>query len=35
MAAKRNKSQARRNGGSDGMPGWAWLVIGLALGIGV
>lgn len=35
MAAKRNKSQARRNGGGDGMPGWAWLVIGLALGIGV
>jgi cell division protein FtsN len=36
MAAKRSKSQARRNGGShSGMPGWAWLVIGLALGVGV
>lgn len=38
MAAKRGKSQARRNGGGNsgsGMPGWAWLVIGLALGVGV
>jgi cell division protein FtsN len=36
MAAKRNKSQARRNGGGNGgMPGWAWLAIGLALGIGL
>lgn len=39
MAAKRGKSQARRNngggGGGGGMPGWAWLVIGLALGVGV
>lgn len=37
MAAKRGKSQARRNGGgnSSGMPGWAWLVVGLALGVGV
>lgn len=36
MAARRNKSQAKRNGGGNGgMPGWAWLVIGLALGIGV
>lgn len=36
MAAKRGKSQARRNGSSNsGMPGWAWLVIGLALGVGV
>jgi cell division protein FtsN len=35
MAAKRGKSQAKRNGGNGGMPGWAWLVIGLALGIGV
>ncbi len=35
MAAKRGKSQAKRNsGGSGGMPGWAWLVIGLALGVG-
>lgn len=31
MAARRNKSQARRGGG--GLPGWAWLVIGLALGV--
>lgn len=29
MAAKRNKSQAKRNGG--GMPGWAWLLVGVAL----
>lgn len=38
MTAKRGKSQARRNsGGNSGgsMPGWAWLVIGLALGVGV
>jgi cell division protein FtsN len=36
MAAKRGKSQAKRNHGSNGgMPGWAWLVIGLALGVGV
>ncbi len=38
MAAKRGKSQARRNtggGNSSGMPGWAWLVVGLALGVGV
>ena len=36
MAAKRSKSQARRNTSNDSsMPGWAWLVIGLALGVGV
>ena len=28
MAARRGKSQARRNG-SSGLPGWAWLVIGI------
>jgi cell division protein FtsN len=28
MAARRGKSQARRNG-SSGLPGWAWLVIGV------
>lgn len=28
MSARRGKSQARRNG-SNGMPGWAWLVIGI------
>lgn len=38
MVAKRGKSQARRNtggGNNSGMPGWAWLVVGLALGVGV
>jgi cell division protein FtsN len=37
MAAKRNKSQAKRNGGSSAqsLPGWAWLVLGLVLGIGL
>lgn len=34
MAARRNKSQARRNQGN-GVPGWAWLVAGLLLGIGL
>ena len=34
MAAKRGKSQARRNqGNSGGLPGWAWLVLGIALTI--
>ena len=28
MAARRGKSQARRNQ-SNGLPGWAWLVIGV------
>ena len=28
MAARRGKTQARRNG-SNGLPGWAWLVIGI------
>lgn len=32
MAAKRGKTQARRSGGNGGgLPGWAWLVIGVAL----
>ncbi len=36
MAAKRGKSQARRNNGRDaGLPGWAWLVLGVVLTIGV
>lgn len=38
MAVKRGKSQARRNsgnGGGNGMPGWAWLVIGVLLTLGV
>lgn len=34
MATKRGKSQARRNtGNSGGLPGWAWLVLGIALTI--
>ena len=34
MAARRSKSQARRNGGgSDGLPGWAWMIIGIVLTI--
>lgn len=36
MAVKRGKSQARRNGGSTGgMPGWAWLVLGVVITLGV
>ena len=36
MAAKRGKSQARRNSGtSAGMPGWVWLVLGVVLTIAV
>ncbi|GAB3100204.1 SPOR domain-containing protein [Lysobacter terrae] len=32
MAAKRGKSQARRSGGNDsGIPGWAWLILGVLL----
>ncbi len=32
MAAKRGKSQARRNSGHrGGLPGWAWLVLGVVL----
>ena len=34
MAARRGRSQARRNQGP-GIPGWAWLIAGLLLGIGV
>ncbi|MFC3552391.1 SPOR domain-containing protein [Lysobacter cavernae] len=34
MAAKRGKSQARRNNGSSsGLPGWAWMVLGIVLTI--
>ncbi|KGM56142.1 hypothetical protein N799_04940 [Lysobacter arseniciresistens ZS79] len=33
MAARRGKSQARRNGGSGGLPGWAWMVLGIILTI--
>jgi cell division protein FtsN len=37
VAAKRGKSQARRNSGRDGggLPGWAWLVLGVVLTLGV
>lgn len=36
MAARRGKSQARRNNGSNGsMPGWAWMVLGIVLTVGV
>ena len=31
MAARRGKSQARRNTGSGGLPGWAWMVLGILL----
>ena len=31
MAARRGKSQARRNSGSNGTPGWVWLVAGAAI----
>jgi len=34
MATRRGKSQARRNHGN-GLPGWAWMVIGIVLTIGV
>lgn len=35
MAARRGKSQARRHGGNGGgLPGWAWLVLGVALTLG-
>lgn len=34
MAARRGKSQARRSGGSSsGLPGWAWLIIGVLLAL--
>ncbi|QDA57520.1 SPOR domain-containing protein [Thermomonas aquatica] len=32
MAARRGKTQARRNG-SNGLPGWAWLVIGILIAL--
>ena len=37
MAARRGKSQARRNtgNGNGSLPGWAWLVLGVVLTIGV
>lgn len=33
MAARRGKSQAKRNQGNDSLPGWAWGVMGLLLGV--
>jgi cell division protein FtsN len=33
VAARRGKSQAKRNQGNDSLPGWAWGVIGLLLGV--
>lgn len=35
MAARRGKSQARRTGGSGGLPGWAWMVIGVLVTLAV
>lgn len=36
MAVKRGKSQARRSGGSSGgLPGWAWLVLGVVMTLAV
>ena len=35
MAARRGKKQARRNTGSGRLPGWAWMVLGIALTVGV
>ncbi|TWT22363.1 sporulation protein [Luteimonas marina] len=32
MAARRGKSQARRNGGS-GLPGWAWMILGIVIAL--
>ncbi|QOW19406.1 SPOR domain-containing protein [Lysobacter ciconiae] len=33
MAARRGKSQARRNQGNSGMPGWAWMILGILITI--
>lgn len=34
MAARRGRSQARRSGGSSGgLPGWAWMVLGIVLAL--
>ncbi|HUH90094.1 MAG TPA: SPOR domain-containing protein [Lysobacter sp.] len=35
MAARRGKSQARRNQSNNGLPGWAWMVLGIVLTIAV
>lgn len=34
MAARRGKSQAKRNSGGDsGLPGWAWMILGILLAV--
>ena len=33
MAQRRGKSQAKRHHGNGGLPGWAWGVLGLVIGI--
>lgn len=33
MAQRRGKTQARRNSGNGGLPGWAWGVLGIVIGI--
>lgn len=35
MAARRGKTQARRNHGQGGLPGWAWMVLGIVLTVAV
>lgn len=35
MAKRSSKNQARRNGGKGGIPGWAWLVVGLLAGLAI
>ncbi|MDQ3511052.1 MAG: sporulation protein, partial [Pseudomonadota bacterium] len=35
MAARRGKSQARRNHDPNGLPGWAWMVLGVVLTVAV
>ena len=32
MAARRGKSQARRNDGN-GLPGWAWMILGIVIAL--
>jgi cell division protein FtsN len=35
VASRRGKSQARRNNGNGSFPGWAWMVLGIVLTVGV
>jgi cell division protein FtsN len=35
VASRRGKSQARRNSGNGSFPGWAWMVLGIVLTVGV